>query len=194
VIRLQSPEPTVWARTLDALIASRLIKPALTVRCKQCHAQLARAGVTPLGPLFTSSWTVEVPTPFEVFVDGQRLSRRAAIRHHANTTEVAGQSGPAISDTEIHGTIALLALPPEMPQDYPPLMVSCARHGDALVGRSEVLADLRAGSRVLYVLVSLPRLEYDVGELRAVDGAPAEQTSLSTETRRWGCPSAAESE
>lgn len=166
--RLDPDDDAVWERTLAAVVAARDLRPLL-VRCRTGGCVLARCAATAHGPLFTSSWPVELAAHAHVTVDGVRLSDRAARRWLEQQRQAGGveQSGPPIEDREIHGVLALLALPPDLTQDYPDLLVRC-RHGDAVLDRTEVLGWLRAGAAPK-VTPSLPRREYrsqrtDLGE------------------------------
>jgi hypothetical protein len=178
-LQLSAADDQVWRLTLDAVRASDSVNP-MTIRCGTCQATIARAGYTHLGPLFTSSWTIELDSPNAVTVDGRRLSRGAAIKFHDEGLPLTRQSGRPITHTETHGTIALLALPTHLPGDYPDLLVRCAAHGDAVLDRAEVLSWLRSGERRRKVSVSLPHRSYDLGRH---DGG---STIRSSETRRGG--------
>jgi hypothetical protein len=188
MIRLEATDPAVSERTLDALVASQAAEPALRIRCAkpQCRALLAYAGTTSLGPLFASWWDVDLPLGRDYVVNGERLSRRAALRHEAETRPLVTQSGRPITDTDRHGAIALLALPPEMVQDYPDLMVRCITHGDTVLDRTLVLDLLHAGQRDLEVALDGTWLDYDHDALGGQPDHEAVRASHSTETRRVG--------
>lgn len=127
-LRLQVSDPAVWAHTLRAIEDSATRKPLLKVKCARCGAELAQVGITAHGPLFTSSWKVPIPAGSEAKALGPPTKL----------------SGPAPLRSEIHGALAVLALPPDLPAEYPDLLVRCARHGDAVLDRREALRRLPA--------------------------------------------------
>lgn len=160
MLRLQADDPAVLARTLRALEASAGARP-VALRCSECGTVLARVGTTTHGPLFTSSWPVEVPSPWMGgwvrAADGAPLSRRHVLAmERAATTD---RSGAEWTGVERHGVIALLALPPALAQDYPDLLVRCPRHGAAVLERHDVLDWMHAG-RTRNLRVSFPLPEY----------------------------------
>ena len=185
MIQLQATDPVVWQFTKDAAVNNSSIAPSLTVHCKACQGLLAEVGITAAGPMFRSGWVVEKPLGREYVVNGKRLSRRAALRHEAETALVVRESGPPIVDEERHGTMALLVLPAGMVEDYPPLLVRCVRHGDAIVDRSAVIEATRANTPKMFIEVAMPRLDYDVESFRAsIESDPLTTWVESTTTRR----------
>jgi hypothetical protein len=146
VIRLEADDPDVRALTVKALADTASRTPGLTIRCANCGAELAQAGKTKFGPLFTSTWTVDDGT-----IAGARPVDRVA--------EIVEQSGPP--PIEGHGVIALLALPPKLPPDHPDLLVRCRDDGDALLDRQTVLEwMIRQKRRTTIVDVAFPRSTY----------------------------------
>lgn len=130
-LRLDAEDDAVWARTMDALKASRDVAPTLTLRCSvaSCGATLARVGIVPeFGPLFTSSWPANVDMP--IAVDGARLNRRQAYRR-------AGSDAKAREDVD--GSVALLVPGATGDVAEPVLFVRCVRHGDAVLALDDVL-------------------------------------------------------
>ena len=59
-VKLNVTDPELWALTLDAVVASKNVVPAVKTICSNCQSILAHAGTTTFGPLFISSWDVEV--------------------------------------------------------------------------------------------------------------------------------------
>jgi hypothetical protein len=151
----------VLALTLDALADSNGGKPTTTFRCHSGGCRVGLAGLPPSArpwPLFTAAgWDVEDPLPFELTIHDRPATRRESIAHDRETFELV--SGPPVSYTGRHGTIALLALPPEVPQEFPDLLVRCL-HGDAVLDRMEVISLLRRRVKVHKVRVSFPRRKY----------------------------------
>lgn len=145
LLHIEAEDEAVWARTLDALADSRGVAPSVRVWCDRCPGRdLAEAGMTKYGPLFTSSWSTP-PLPAAAAV------RKVARRLRWSTDGVAGTEG----------VIALLRLPPDLPQDYPDLMVRCPKHGDAVLRRLDVVAKVRGGRKeVMKVTTTTPRRRY----------------------------------
>jgi hypothetical protein len=154
---LETDDDAVWQLTLEALESGRAVKPML-VKCRAGGCLLARIGLTSGGPLFTSTWEVEVDPGYRVQVKGDDLGRRAARKALDALMPVAERSGKPVDYLERHGTITLLAVPVHLAQDYPDLLVRC-RHGDAVLDRHEVIGWFRAG-RPPKVDVSMPRRAY----------------------------------
>ncbi|MCA9851489.1 MAG: hypothetical protein KC461_12705 [Dehalococcoidia bacterium] len=158
-VRIDAADDNVWRLTLAALEASTATAPTLTIRCAKCGAQLGLAGVVPgHGPLFTAAWQVPLASPWRV--NGRRLSEREARRYERSRAIEATESGEQVTD-ETHSTIALLRLPASCPQEYPTLLVRCARHGDAILDRAAVLDALDHHTGVLTAAVSYPLTEYE---------------------------------
>lgn len=180
VLRLNSEDAAVWQRTMDACDDSQTRTPSLTVRCRSCGSELAAVGATAFGPLFSSAWNVERPLDFTTTVNGRRLNRREALRFQEATETVISTSGPPMDYNDRQGTLALLALPAEMSQEYPDLLVRCAQHGDALLSRDEVFDDLREGRAVRKVDPTFPLRSY-ICPAHDLSGG---QRTRSSETRR----------
>jgi hypothetical protein len=178
-LRLDARDDEVWQLTLRAAESSRGIRATLVVRCRLCGSTLAQASPTPLGPLFTSSWTVDRDPGFRVYVNGRTLSRGQALRHDDAWMPVVESSGPPITHEERHGVLALLALPTQLPADYPDLLVRCLQHGDAVLDRRGVLECLRRKERQLKVDPARPLHQYE--PLRRDGG----ESVTSSETRRY---------
>lgn len=181
-VNLDSADPEVWAYTLRLIEASSTAKPSLTIRCRACQAELGHAGITSAGPLFTSSWKVELDLPFSVQVGNRVLNRGEALRRDKAERErtLVATSGPPIDFTGVDGLFAALAIPPDLPQAYTPLYVRCAKHGDAVLDRTVVNDALRGKVPILKVSMSLPL--QDVSPQRH-DDVPGEVKHAS-ETRR----------
>ena len=156
---LTASNATVWQRTEDALADTSTITDPLKIRCRECGRLLGRMADTKHGPLFTSSWEVQARSGLRIVVDGQELRPRAQRRYESEHNEVVSESGPPVDRPEVHGTIALLALPQAFPQDYPDFMVRCPKHGDQALDRIALLKDLRAGKNVRVELDGA-RLDY----------------------------------
>lgn len=182
VLQLNAVNEDVWRRTGNAMLDSVGRKPSIEVKCRRCGRTLGAAGNTAYGPLFTSGWPVELPLDEEFFVDGRMLSRREALRLRDVVFPVRERSGPPIRDQKLEGTLALLALPPEMHQEYPDLMVRCDRHGDAVLLRQDLLDAFREGRAVRKVDPSRPHLAYVCPP--HVEPLPGARTTRSHETRR----------
>jgi hypothetical protein len=175
-VKIHPDDDTVWALTLDAVKDSQGRKQSLTVRCSQCRRALAGAGQTKNGALFVSYWELEQGFT-GVFYKGQRVPRRVAIKGLDRIMPVVDQSGPASSEPAGQFGFALLELPCELAQDYPDLLVRCARHGDAVLNRIEVLELLGQATEKL-VDVAFPHREY-----RSRDDFPGFPSSTSREVR-----------
>ncbi len=186
VLKLNPEGRDVWRLTWDALLDSNSRKHSLTVKCRErgCGNTLARAGTTKYGPLFVSWWTVELPLGYgETYVDGRKLSRREELRFRELFLPIVKSSGAPIPDGRVDGTIALLALPPEMRQEYPALMVRCPDHGDATLERLDILDDLRSRRALRKVDPSYPLLDYVLP--RHDESHPAKRSKHYRETRFW---------
>lgn len=167
VLRLSASDPEVWRRTLDANVMTNdpaTSKP-IPVRCKKCQDRLGSVGLTPLGVLFTSSWAVRrdfftESTGFGAGVG--RLSPKDARHILDEFVPVEQTSGRKPQKRD--GTIALLTLPPELPQDYPDLMVRCEDDGDAVMDRLHLVEDVDRRKPVIWADVAWPRRKYAVAE------------------------------
>ncbi len=181
MIRLEADDSQVRALTVKALadIAARDLKAALTIRCRACGAQLAQAGVTTHGCLFTSAWAVERPDVVAITVNGIRLSPREALKYRPRV--IVEQSGPT-NESDRHGVIGLLTVAPTLPQDYPDLLVRCPDDGDAVLDRHQVLAWLRDDRHKVHVDVTFPRLSYRMPD--PAFGAEIAKTTTAREVRR----------
>jgi hypothetical protein len=176
-LQLNASDRSVWRLTLEACQAPRP-ELLLAVRCSR-GCLLAQCGTTAVGPLFISEWEVETDLPFKFRHDTLGdLSRRDAMRFRDATWPVEERSGAPITHTERHGTIALLALPPDLPQQFPDLLVRC-KHGDAVLDRAEVLMWIRAGRVLRKVPTAMPRQAY------ARPRWEGSTNSTSTEVRRF---------
>ena len=160
VLRLNAVNAEVWRRTGEALLDSAGREPSPKVQCGRCGRNLGAVRSGKYGPLFTSSWPVELPLAFATYVNGQRLSRREALNYQDAVYPVRERRGRPIPSEKIEGTIALLALPAEMHQEYPDLMVRCEGHGDAVLAREDLLKDLRQRRAVRKVHPRRPYLAY----------------------------------
>jgi hypothetical protein len=114
-----------------------------------------------MGPLVTTSWTVELQLPFRIFVNERELGSAAARRKDRDMWETTHQSGRP-DEPEIHGTLALLQLPADFVQEYPDIMVRCNKHGDAILDRLQLIAWLRGKPAVRKITVGMPRLKYEL--------------------------------
>lgn len=180
VLKLNAEDAAVWQRTMDACDDSQTRRPSLAVRCRSCGSELAAVGTTAFGTLFSSAWDVERPLDFTTTVNGHRLKRRDALRFQEATETVISTSGPPMDYKDREGTIALLALPAEMIQDYPDLLVRCAQHGDALLSRDEIFDDLRERRAVRKVDPAFPLRSY----ICPPQDRPGGRRTRSSETRR----------
>lgn len=176
--------------TAAALAASHTDSREPTkIRCSKCGVFMGVLGSTERGPLFHSTWKTEPPLAGEVIYvnesTGERrtLTRRHAIRFRDKISMVI--EGEPIGDDGRDGVIALLALPPGTPDDYPALLLRCPDHGDAVVDRIEALAVIRRpDSEPWRVGTSKPFTEYryhdpDASWLRGIG-----QTRHEHETRK----------
>jgi len=177
-VRLQADDPEVLALTRTAVEGSLGQAPTIKVRCASCGTVVGHAGHTTAGPLFIATWTV--PIAGATATEDGRLLRRQE-RHPG--AERTGQ----LDTEDVHSTIALVALPPEMVEDYPDLMVRCMDHRDALVDRVEVVGALRAG-KDLHPTVAFPRIEYVIPDSTWLAGLSSAEARRQTTTTRWGQP------
>jgi hypothetical protein len=163
-LRLVADDAAVFDLTHRAAVAAGEIPdPPLRIGCQRCGAVLARAGDTDHGPLFTSSWQREPGLAHEVHVGGRRLSRSKTIDHLEH--DIVERSGRPMHAPVTHGAVALLALPTDVPADYPDLLVRCDKHGDAVLDRRQVLDWLRDAAvkpTKRKVVVSRPFSDYVV--------------------------------
>lgn len=157
-LRLEADDARVLALTRRAIEESVHVKP-VKIRCAGCHSTVALVGSTASGPLFISSWPAERPVGHVVRVDGVELPPPAARKWMQKHHPLVAQSGAPVDRPEVHGAIALLALPPALPQDYPDLLVRCDKHGDELLERHTVLEWLRDRSAPK-VALDFPHREY----------------------------------
>ena len=141
-LRLEADDARVLALTRRAIEESAHVKP-VKIRCAGCGSTVALVGSTASGPLFISSWPVERPVGHVVRVDGVELPPPAARKWIQKHHPLVAQSGAPVDRPDVHGAVALLALPAELPQDYPDLLVRCNDHGDEVLERQTVLAWLR---------------------------------------------------
>ncbi len=178
-VKIWPDDPQVWDRTMAALELAHQLRPSLTLRCRAGGCQLARLGTTALGPLFTSSWTAERDPDTVVVVNGNRLGRVPVRRHRDRFVPVVSGGVP---EHEVHGVMALLALPTDLPQDYPALLVRCA-HGDAILDRLTVVGWLRAG-KAPKIDVKMPRAEYERPTLDGRARGAAWTTERAHESRQ----------
>lgn len=163
-LRLTVADEEVWNLTLEAMAATEGLRPTLALRCQACGSKLAAAGVTPIGPVFTSAWDVELPLGHAVYVNGVKLPRRATLKFDQKMFEVVERRGRPQDHIGRDGVVALLVVPPHMPQEYPDLLVRCNDHGDVLLDRLQVLTWIRDGrTKSRKVAVRLPHREYDRG-------------------------------
>jgi hypothetical protein len=158
-VRIHVADDDVWRLTLDALAASCDVPAALTIRCATCRRTIGYAGDVPnYGPLFTASWQVPAPSP--ATVNGRPMNERQRHRFEDHNPSLdVDQTGEPVTD-ETHGTIALLRLPAGYPEEYPTLLVRCARHGDAVLDRGEVLGALHDGHRETLAPATRPLTSY----------------------------------
>jgi len=126
---------------------------------------------------------MEEPLRFQTYVNGRRLSHREALIYQDAVFPVRERSRRPIPNEKIEGTIALLALPPAMHQEYPDLMVRCKRHGDAVLPREELLRDLRERRAVHKVNPRRPHLQYVCPP--HAEPLPGAETVRHHETRRY---------
>ncbi|MBX3285162.1 MAG: hypothetical protein KF703_07440 [Actinobacteria bacterium] len=134
---------------------SAAVRPTLVIRCSWCGAEIALAGYTKTGPLFTSSWPV---------IRGGSTPPGAA-------EPDGGRTSPPPPTADVDGVVALASLPPDLPDDYPLFLVRCRIHGDAALEPSDVAARVRS-ARPWFVAVTLPFRPYryhDRGSLHPID-------------------------
>lgn len=183
MIRLEPDDPQVRALTIKAFRDCQGRDAPLTLHCDRprCWATLAMVGATQHGFLFTAWWKfLRTLTDEEVVMD--RFSTDVRV------------SGSPIDRYERESVIALLALPPDVPPDYPGLMVRCTTHGDKLLDRLDVFKWLRLKQSDMPVHVEMPRLEprpNDHTFYEALVAAGAGTQRKSNVTRRIGFPTSA---
>lgn len=154
VVDLRVSDPAVWAYVCQ-LQHEAAVGRILAVRCAACNTKLGEAANTAHGPGFAAWWRDYVPQPWAVIVDGHKLTDRETMQHTLKRAEyVEGDWGK-----EPCGYFAPLAIPPELPHEYVPLLVRCVRHGDAILNRGAVLAALRSTRRGMKVRMSGTRFE-----------------------------------
>jgi hypothetical protein len=161
VMRLEADDESVIVLTARALAESRDAKPALDVRCADCGAALATASRTPTGVLFVSWWEVDVAPDFRIERTERRRRSRAPDQSDPALPAVAQPPTPTTRATARHGVVALLTLPPDLPADYPDLLVRCAEHGDGVLDPDQIVGQLPTrGQRRWKVPLRLPHLHY----------------------------------
>jgi hypothetical protein len=191
LLRLHADDSAVLERTGRALADSQAIgRPPLNFTCDQCGHTLAHVGDTAHGPLFTSTWEIPAPMSQVIVVNGERLRPRAARRFVEQHTDLVEESGKSMATPLAHGVVALLALPADMTQDFPDLVVRCNAHGDAILDRIDVIARLRAvrPNQIDIQSITVTRAVAEDGHLayrvpREMPGP--QQLSTQRETRRF---------
>lgn len=147
-INLHVDDPAVW-RYICALQHEEAVGQIMAVQCAECAnrrrtTKLGLAANTAQGPGFAASWADWEVEWGEVHVSGRKLGARETLSHLLDSaTTVTGDWGKTRE-----GYFAALAIPPELTQEYVPLLVRCPRHGDALLNRDAVVAGLRRQQRV----------------------------------------------
>lgn len=170
-IRIQADDPDVLALTAQAVRESNQKRnTTLTIRCSTCGAELAQVGDYPSGVLFSSWISTPALNAWATAVRGEPvLERHAAGEEPTGPVDMATfarwlttdtGSEPGSTDRPV-GVIALLALPHEVAQDYPDLLVRCSRHGAAVLDRRSVLAMSRA-SRDEWIINVAEALEAEI--------------------------------
>jgi hypothetical protein len=160
-LRLEADDAAVISLTWRAVDESPHAKRALDVRCASCGAPVAAAARTPIGVLFVSWWDVDVAPDFQI-ESADRKSRRARRDLEMALPRVERPDAAELHPTTQHGVTALLTLPPELPDDYPDLLVRCEEHGDGVLDRDQVVSQVpRRGHRRWKVPLRLPHLAYD---------------------------------
>ena len=144
-LRIQADDPDVLARTGEALRLAAGIKHRCS--CAVGSAETCwrvSAMYRSMGALFVSSWKVETGNEQRIVVGGRELKDRERRRWLAENYEAIEESGEPIDAPLTHGVTALLCLPPELPRDYPDLVMRCDNgHGDYVANRLETIALLR---------------------------------------------------
>jgi hypothetical protein len=176
-LRLDAVDDEVFDLTMRAVRTIEGTVPRVSLRCRSGGCVLGAIGATDHGPLLTSSWEVETTPPFKINANGTDLGRAQSIKRWRATGTVT-VSGTPDTYTDRHGTIALLTLPPELPQEFPDLLVRC-KHGDAVVGRSEALAWYQS-KKLVKIEVSMPLETY--APLRPSSQHTARKKSRETHT------------
>lgn len=181
-VRIDPETEVVRKLTAQALAASQPSGIMLTLRCSKCGEPIAWVGRSAGLVLFVSTWAVEIETG----VFDQNLDRKLTNREYesfANDTlgPVVDAVGPPMATTRADGVIAILALPPGSPDDYPALLVRCSDHGDKVLDRLAVLAMLRRGKDSWPVSLTSPLTAYVSAE---VDWLNDPISHTSSETRR----------
>jgi hypothetical protein len=161
VLRLEADDDAVLALTARALAESRGTKPSLDVRCADCGASLGGASRTPTGILFMSWWEVDVAPDFTIEATTRRRRRSGLNQWDPDLPMVAQPPTATGHATTRHGVIALLTLPPDLPDDYPDLLVRCAEHGDGVLDADQVVGQVPSrGHRRWKVPLRPPHLAY----------------------------------
>lgn len=146
-IDLRVSTPTVWEYVCQ-LQHDAAQGRVMQIRCAMCNARLGMAANTAHGPGFAATWTEWEHGGISVQVNGSELPPRQKWRYLLNEAEsVEGDYW----GKQRHGYFAPLAIPPELPQEYVPLIVRCARHGDLIIDRTDVLSALRRKLKTLSV-------------------------------------------
>lgn len=162
----------VWSWILNLFELAKADPSAAQVKivCGTCGSRLAKARPTTRGPIFVSSWEMG------------HVQRRDTARVLAALPAIE-KSGQDIANVRgRNGYLAALALPPELPQVYPPLLVRCPEHGDAILNRSELVQSVRRNQKRLKATVMPPFHEVTT---QRTDGLPKER-SVSRQSHQLG--------
>lgn len=145
LVDLRVNAPAVW-EYVCALQHDAAQGRVMQIRCSVCNALLGSAANTAHGPGFAATWTEWEPGGVSVKVGTTELPPRQAWRWLLNEAESAEGDWKGRE-----GYFAPLAIPPELPQEYVPLLVRCHDHGDTIVDRLAVLRGLQRGNRDMRV-------------------------------------------
>lgn len=168
---LDMPDDGEWSRICAMQRESLGAKPTVAVRCEKCRKVLARSGAVASGYLWSATWEEDQGSGFAVVRDGKSLLPRDSAKH----------SGfPRRSALVRAGYFASL-IPGRVNGPTVPLYVNCARHGDGVADRNQVLAAVRGGTKAdLSVAVTLPREGYTPQRTDGLDVQPVTERFTST--------------
>ncbi|MBK8333278.1 MAG: hypothetical protein IPL07_13090 [Acidimicrobiaceae bacterium] len=154
MLRLEVQSEDVWNLTLQAMATAHDLgaEHSLEIRCVAggCGQLLGVAGMVPgFGPLFTSRWMVPVQSP--ITYKGATMSERRARHLLAQSNNVTITGAPLLEVPT--GVIGLIG---EGLDEYPDLLVRCAKHGDLVLDRAEVLRMVGDTAATMKVIPTKP--------------------------------------
>ncbi|MCI1962634.1 MAG: hypothetical protein LKJ18_00595 [Ancrocorticia sp.] len=182
VIDLRVADPKVW-EYICQLQRQDALGGVTKVRCSICNEWLGTAATTTVGPGFAGTYRDYGPMFYEIRINGEPLKPREMIEYmKARATVVEGDYW----DKQRRGYFAPLAIPPDLPQEYVPLVVRCMKHGDLILDRTDVITALRRKFKTLRVTPLGER--YTIIEQQTEGLQPSGQERHSRMVRHIGGP------